>query len=176
LGKMRMSRHSRVQGQARKIGLVIGLFCGWALSSSALTELLAGRVDIDSIVGMDIPPSQYHRLDVFTTGGTVSISLDEVQGCVRPSCHTCSDMTAEFADISVGSGRLPGGWEEAKSWNQILVRTEKGQRLMELARSKGVLEFREVPGGNLEKLKKASLNKKRAGAEKLRDKVQRERS
>jgi hypothetical protein len=38
---------------------------------------------------------------------------------------------------------------------------------MALAQSKGVLEFREVPEGNLEKLKKASLNKKRTGAKHL---------
>ncbi len=168
LAKMRRSGNPRIEENSKKIGLVIGLFCGWALSSSALTALLATKIDLDSIIGMDIPPSQYHRLDVFTPAGTVSISLDEVQECVRSSCHTCSDMTAEFADISVGSARLPGGWQEARSWNQVIVRTERGRRLMELALSRNVLEFRDVPGGNLDKLKKASLNKKRAGDEALR--------
>ena len=111
--------------------------------------------------------SKYHSLDVFTKdGGKVTIPLDEVQKCVRPACHLCSDMTAEFSDISVGSARLPEGWEEARSWNQVIVRTEAGQKLMALAKNKGVLEFREVPEGNLERLKKASLNKKKAGAEK----------
>jgi coenzyme F420-reducing hydrogenase beta subunit len=73
LAKMRMSRHSKGRENGSKIGLVIGLFCGWALSSSALTALLRGRVDLDSIIGMDLAPSQYHRLDVFTRDGTVSI-------------------------------------------------------------------------------------------------------
>jgi coenzyme F420 hydrogenase subunit beta len=77
-------------------------------------------------------------------------------------------MTAEFADVSVGSARLPGGREEAKSWNHVIVRRQRRERLMELARSRGVLQFRDVPDGNLEKLKKASVNKKRGGAEKLR--------
>jgi coenzyme F420 hydrogenase subunit beta len=91
-----------------------------------------------------------------------------VEKCVRPSCRSCSDMTAEFSDISVGSARLPEGWEEAKSWNQVIVRTETGQKLIDLARQKGVLEFREVPEGNLERLKKASLSKKKAGEKKLK--------
>ena len=117
---------------------------------------------------MDIPPSQFHSLEVYTTKGTVTISLDEVEKCVRTCCHYCSDMTAEFSDISVGSARLPEGWEEAKSWNQVIVRTEGGQKLMDLARSKGVLEFREVPQGNLEKLKKAAANKRKTGAENLK--------
>jgi coenzyme F420 hydrogenase subunit beta len=169
LAKMRNSRNSRIRENSKKLRLVIGLFCGWAFSSSALKELLAGKMNLDSIIGMDIPPSKYHSLDVFTTEGKVSISLDEVQKCVRPCCYSCSDMTAEFSDISVGSARLPEGWEEARSWNQVIVRTETGQKLMALAQSKGVLEFREVPEGNLEKLKKASLNKKRTGEKHLKD-------
>jgi len=168
LAKMRNSRSPRIRENSKRLRLVIGLFCGWAFSSSALKELLAGKVNMGSIIGMDIPPSKYHSLDVFTTEGKLSISLDEVQKCVRPCCHSCSDMTAEFSDISVGSARLPEGWEEARSWNQVIVRTDTGQKLVELARSKGVLEFREVPEGNLEKLKKASLKKKRNGAENLK--------
>jgi coenzyme F420 hydrogenase subunit beta len=38
---------------------------------------------------------------------------------------------------------------------------------MDLARSRKVLEFREMPEGNLERLKKASLNKKRAALQNL---------
>jgi coenzyme F420 hydrogenase subunit beta len=159
---MRVSGVSRIKERSEKVGLVIGLFCGWAFSSSALRELLSRKVpDMDSIIGMDIPPSKYGVLDVFTVEGKISIPLDEVQRCVRPACRSCTDMTAEFSDISVGSARLPEGWEEARSWNQVIVRTELGQKLMGLAQSKGVLEFRDVPDQNLENLKKASLNKKK---------------
>jgi coenzyme F420 hydrogenase subunit beta len=168
LAKMKNSKNPRIKENSKKLRLVIGLFCGWALSSSALKELLSKNVNIDSIIGMDIPPSKYHTLEVYTPDVTVSISLDEVEKCVRPSCRSCSDMTAEFSDISVGSARLPEGWEEAKSWNQVIVRTETGQKLIDLARQKGVLEFREVPEGNLERLKKASLSKKKAGEKKLK--------
>ena len=165
LAKMRVSRNQRLRENSKKLQLVIGLFCGWTFKWAALKEVLRAKVDIDSIVGMDIPPSQYHSLEVHTTNGTVSISLDEVQKCVRSSCLVCNDMTAEYSDISVGSARLPEGWEEAKSWNQIVVRTDRGQKLMDLARSKGVLEFRNVPDGNLDRLKKASLNNKKQGDE-----------
>jgi coenzyme F420 hydrogenase subunit beta len=165
---MKNSKHPRIKENAQKLTLIIGLFCGWALASSALQDLLSKNADLDSITGMDIPPSKYHTLEVYTKKGTVSISLDEVEKCVRPNCRSCSDMTAEFSDISVGSARLPEGWDEARSWNQVIVRTETGQKLIDLARQKGVLEFREVPEGNLERLKKASLSKKKAGEEKLK--------
>ncbi len=163
LAKMRVSLNPRIQENSKKLRLVIGLFCGWAFASAALKELVAGKVDPDSITGMDIPPSKFHALEVYTKEGQVSISLDEVQKCIRPSCHTCTDMTAEFSDLSVGSARLPEGWEEARNWNQVIVRSEAGQQLMGLARSQGVLEFKEVPEGNLERLKMASLNKKKTG-------------
>jgi coenzyme F420 hydrogenase subunit beta len=169
LAKMRISRNPRIRLNSERLRLVIGLFCGWAFSSAGLKALLAGKIsNMDSIVGMDIPPSKYRSLDVFTTEGKVSVSLDEIQQCIRPSCHSCSDMTAEFSDISVGSARLPEGWEEARSWNQVIVRSEAGEKLIALAQSKGALELRKVPEGNLDRLKKASLKKKRAGAEKLK--------
>jgi coenzyme F420 hydrogenase subunit beta len=172
LAKMRKWGHDaascphlyEVETGIEKLHLVIGLFCGWALSWPKLTGLLKDKIDLAQITGMDIPPSRYHTLEVYTTGETVQVSLDEVEPCVRESCRTCGDMTAEFSDLSVGSARLPEGWETARSWNQVIVRTQRGMDLLELARDRGVLEFREVPEGNLEKLKAASLGKKKTAA------------
>jgi coenzyme F420 hydrogenase subunit beta len=168
LAKMRSSKSERVRKNGSRLGLVVGLFCGWALSASPLRDLLKDNVDLGAIVGIDVPPSQYHSLDVFTADGTVGIPLDRAEECVRSSCRSCPDLTAEFSDISVGSARLPEGWTEAKSWNQVIVRTEIGQKLIEMAREKGVLEFRDVPEGNLERLKRASLNKRKTAKENLK--------
>ena len=161
---MRTQSVTDVEGGIEKLRLVIGLFCGWALSWRDLTAVLKGKMDLAAVTGMDIPPSRYHTLEVYTQDQTIRISLDEINPCVRESCHSCGDMTAEFSDLSVGSARLPEGWETARRWNQVIVRTELGRDLMELARRRGVLEFKEVPVGNLEKLKAASLNKKRTAA------------
>jgi coenzyme F420 hydrogenase subunit beta len=168
LAKMRNSKSDRIRQNSTKIGLVVGLFCGWALSASSFARFLQNNVDVDTVIGMDIPPSQYRTLEVFTKKGAVSIPLDLVEKCVRPSCRSCSDLTAEFSDISIGSARLPEGWKEAKSWNQLIVRTTIGEKLISVAREKGVLEFRDVPEGNLDRLKKASLSKKGKAIEKLR--------
>jgi hypothetical protein len=45
-----------------------------------------------------------------------------------------------------------------------------GQELNEHARAKGLLEFRDVPENNLEKLKKVSMNKKRMAIKNLTEK------
>jgi coenzyme F420 hydrogenase subunit beta len=167
LAKMRLKTEKTKPSPVDRLKLVIGLFCGWALSLEKLRRLLQEKVGTSSILGMDIPPSRYHTLDVHTPAGTITVSLDEVTPCVRESCWSCFDMTAEFADISVGSARLPEGWDEARHWNQIIVRTREGEELLALAKTKGTLEFRDVPEGNLDRLKQASMNKKRAAVRNL---------
>jgi coenzyme F420 hydrogenase subunit beta len=109
-------------------------------------------------------------MEVHTSKGIFEISLDEILPLVRKSCNYCLDMTAEFSDISVGSTRLPEGWEVARSWNQVITRTQAGHGLLMLARSRGLLEFHDVPEGNLEKLKKASINKKKRAIKNLIEK------
>ena len=167
LAKMRLKPVPENDNHIDKLKLVVGLFCGWALSWSKLSALLKAKVELSDVKGMDIPPSKYHTLELYTTGGTINVPLEEVIPCVRPGCHYCADMTAEYADISVGSARLAEGWEVARGWNQVIVRTDVGRRLLDLAAKRGVLEFLDAPEENLEKLKKASMGKKRTAIQNL---------
>ena len=147
---------------ADNIGLVFGLFCGWGLDWDGLNTLISRHGGADNDCRIDIPPSKYHCMTV-EGGGKTKIDLDEVLPLVRQNCRFCTDMTAEFADISVGGARSGDGWEVDKGWNQVIVRTEKGEALMKLATEQGALEFKEVPEGNLERLRKASRGKKHTG-------------
>ena len=167
LAKMRLKPIPTYADRIDQLKLVVGLFCGWALSWRNLVALLRKKTGLAEIEGMDIPPSKYHILQVYTKKGSMDISLDEVNPCVRGACWYCPDLTAEFSDISVGSARLAEGWEEAKNWNQVIVRTSRGEQLLKLARERGLLEFRDVPEGNLERLKTASMNKKRTAVKNL---------
>jgi coenzyme F420 hydrogenase subunit beta len=168
LAKMRLKPLKNYAERVDQLKLVIGIFCGWALSWRSLVEVLRKKVDLSEIEGMDIPPSKYHLLQLYTKKGTIDISLDEVTASVRGACWYCTDLTAEFSDLSVGSARLPEGWEQAKGWNQVIVRTPTGQKLLNLAKDRGLLEFREVPGENLPKLKTASLAKKKTAVKNLK--------
>ena len=166
--KMMANPHPENADHAKHVGMVFGLFCGWGLDWEGLRNLAAKYAQ--GVTHTDIPPSKYHALELRQSGGeTVSVNLDEVTPLVRSGCRYCTDMTAEFADLSVGGARSAGGWDVDKGWNQVIVRTERGQRLLELAREKGVLEFRETPETGLEKLKGASLGKKRTGVRNLRE-------
>jgi len=168
--KMRTNPFVTRKNHVEKLRLVLGLFCGWAFSWRELKRLLQAKLGNYEAIGMDIPPSRYHSMEVQTRNGTIEIPLDEVMPIIRECCNYCFDMTAEFSDLSVGSGRHPDGWRVARGWNQVIVRSQIGQELLELARSRGVLEFYEMPEGNLERLKKASMNKKRFALDNLIEK------
>ena len=77
------------------------------------------------------------------------------------ACRYCIDSTAEFADLSVGAARFGGECDEMCGWNQVIVRSQCGKDLIELAREKGMLEFREAPASALQDLKNAAAEKKR---------------
>ena len=63
-------------------------------------------------------------------------------------------MTAEFADVSVGSV------EGIEGWNTVIVRTEAGAGIMERAKASGKLETAALPAENLAHLKEAARLKK----------------
>lgn len=167
--KMKANPLPENDNHAGNIGMVFGLFCGWGLDWDGLQALTAKHADPAKVSHMDIPPSKYHSLELREDGEIVSVNLDEVTPLVRSGCRYCADMTAEFADLSIGGARSADGWDVDKGWNQIIVRSEKGEQLLNLAREKGVLEFKETMEGGLEKLRKASLGKKRTAVNNIRD-------
>ncbi len=166
--KMRANSLPDNDNNARNIGMVFGLFCGWGLDWDGLKILALSHCSQNMLCHMDIPPSKFHSLELTEYKRTISVNLDEVLPLVRSGCRYCVDMTAEFADLSVGGARSADGWDVDKGWNQVIVRSEKGEALLNLAREKGVLEFKEVPDGGLAKLKGASMGKKRTGVGNLK--------
>ncbi len=162
LAKMKVNPALEDEIRMEKLGLVIGLFCGWALDWRRLQNLLQEKVGDTWIAGIDILPSKHACMEVYTEDKTIKVPIQEVTTCVRENCSYCFDMTCEFSDISVGSARSSEGWDVDKGWNQVIVRTALGEKLIARAREKGVLEFKEIQDTNIEKLKKASVGKKRA--------------
>lgn len=167
LAKMRAKPFENDTNNIDKLVFVIGLFCGWALSWDKFCKLLRSKTDVGAITKIDILPSKYQSLEVCMQDRVISIPLKEITPCIRESCHYCFDMTCEFSDVSVGSARLDEGWAEAKQWNHVIVRTKIGQTLIEMAKNKNLIEFRKVPVGNLDRLKMASMGKKRMAVENL---------
>lgn len=148
------------------IALSIGLLCTWALDTRKFIHMVSGLTDISKIVSMDVPPPPASVMEIQTTEGAITISLDDIRKAVPGGCAICPDMTAEFSDVSVGA------MEGDSSWNTLIIRTEKGASLVEKAVSDGYLEMDDMPAESIENLTKgASGKKKRALLKARKDKL-----
>jgi coenzyme F420 hydrogenase subunit beta len=144
------------EGFSDPTSLVIGLFCTWALDFRGFEEFISKRLDITRIAKMDIPPPPADKMEIYMREGeTMEIPLDEVRELVPEGCSYCIDMTAEFSDISVGV------LEGRPEMNTLIVRTERGQRVVNEAQKEGYLIVSDIPKENLEHLQWAAGNKKR---------------
>ncbi len=152
-GKMRASDLEK-RTPVDRVSLVIGLFCTWAFTSDPFLRFLKEKVNFAAIRKLDITPPPERLLKVHTDDSIVDVPLDEVRPFVRPACGTCPDMTSETADVSVGSVE---GWE---GWNTLIVRSERGEALVNGCREAGMIEVRDLPDEKVEHLKQASLLKK----------------
>jgi coenzyme F420 hydrogenase subunit beta len=139
----------------RNVSLVLGLFCTWALCHDTFQWFLRENFDLTQVIKFDIPPPPANKFDVYSNSGKISLPLDNIREFIMPTCSYCLDMTAEFADISVGSV------EGVEGWNTVLVRTDVGVELMERAKAKKKLEIGQLPSQNLSHLKEAALLKKK---------------
>lgn len=148
------SNPPRNRADIHNIRLVVGLFCGWAFSPGVFHQYLKGNFNLSQVKKFDIPHHPAHSFDVYTAKGKQSIELDEVRDLINPACGYCIDMTSQFADISVGSGRA-----KFVGWNTVIVRTENGANLIEMAKRRGILETQPIPEESITNLKRAALNK-----------------
>jgi coenzyme F420 hydrogenase subunit beta len=135
--------------------LTVGLFCTWALDTRKFLEFLSNRVNIAEIVSMDVPPPPAEIFVINTANEKHSIPLDEIRTMIPKGCTNCSDMTAEWSDLSVGS------FEGKPAWNTLIIRTEKGQKLVDLAVAEGYLVLNEFPSTSLDHLISGAVNKKK---------------
>ncbi len=135
---------------AEKVGLVVGLFCFWALETR-FYDLLTKKAAGQKILKIDIPVV---GMVVTTPTEKITISLEEIKPFIRSTCQECYDPTSEFADVSVGSTEYDMGW------NTLIIRTDAGEEIVESAIKAGILETKPYPKDRLPLLYTAVRNKK----------------
>ncbi|MFZ5643830.1 MAG: Coenzyme F420 hydrogenase/dehydrogenase, beta subunit C-terminal domain [Bacillota bacterium] len=149
--KMQSGCNTGAHGErGNSVKLALGIFCFWSLSPG-FYDYLAGKAGGQDILKVDIP---LEGLTIATPEGTSTWPVDEIRQYIKDSCNTCIDPTAEWADISVGSTECDPGY------NTLMVRTEAGQRLVDEAAEKGILELKTYPEERIPVLRRAALNKK----------------
>jgi coenzyme F420 hydrogenase subunit beta len=136
------------------LSLTVGLFCNWSLDTRRLIELLSEKLDISSIIMMDIPPPPANVLALATASGRIEIPLSEIKPLIPHTCFICPDLTSELADVSVGM------FEGRPGWNTVILRSDKGAALIEHACREGFVEIEDFPAENLSHLSRAAASKK----------------
>jgi coenzyme F420 hydrogenase subunit beta len=162
VAQMRLNPLER-EGFQDAVGLVVGLFCTWAVDTRKLTALLSDRLDTGGIRKMDMPPPPSEIMVIDTGRGKVEIPLDEIRPLVPAGCLICPDMTSEWADVSVGV------MEGRPECNTLIIRTEKGKQVIEEACKEGYLATEPMPEKNLGHLRTSALNKKKRALSRARD-------
>ncbi len=145
------------------VKLVIGLFCTWSLDYRAFNSFITRYAKIDEIKKIDIPPPPAEVMEIHKGNGKIEIPLAEVRENIPNSCDYCIDMTSEFSDISVGV------LEGISDMNTLVIRTERGQKLVQEAVEAGYIEIDDMPEENREHLFEASGNKKKRALKRLQD-------
>ncbi|MBM4339065.1 MAG: hypothetical protein FJ110_05945 [Deltaproteobacteria bacterium] len=149
-----------------KVELVIGLFCTWALEYEQFSTFLKGKLGQSPIHKLEITPPPERLLKVYTNGQLHPLPIDEIRPFIRKGCHVCSDMTAEFSDISAGTV------EGIEGWNTVIIRSDRGEALFKEAEEEGIIECQLLPEDHLEHLKEASLLKKERAINNIREREQ----
>jgi dihydroorotate dehydrogenase electron transfer subunit len=122
------------------VSLAIGTFCFGTFYNQLLAEAYKENNIELSEVQKVLTDKNSFKMKILTSSGNKEIPLNNLYDkTIRHACFSCSDYTASFADISVGNA----GSEEG--WRTMIIRTERGKEIFDLAVQKGILEEKSIP-------------------------------
>jgi len=119
------------------VSLAIGTFC-FGTYYNQLLEMVFKEFGINSkeINKIDIDKDNFN-LNVLSNSIVKEIPLNYLyEKAIRKACFSCSDYTSSFADLSIGMFGSKNGW------NTIIVRTERGKMVFDLAIEQGFVEVK----------------------------------
>ncbi|MBD3211648.1 MAG: dihydroorotate dehydrogenase electron transfer subunit [Candidatus Lokiarchaeota archaeon] len=145
-GLRKLQNHPRFDFEAYDlVSLAIGTFCFGTFHNRELLNVLERyNVDPNEISKVEKDKSNF-KLEFTTNSARTGVPLNDLySSSIRNACFSCSDYTASFADISIGNE----GSEEG--WHTVIIRTERGQEIFDLAKEEGYLETQEINKDNKE--------------------------
>jgi coenzyme F420 hydrogenase subunit beta len=118
----------------KNIKYKIGLFCMESFPYEGILKLIEEKFqkDFKKVTKMDISGGKF--IIYLDSGEDLKVPLKEVKAYARDNCHFCEDLTADFADISVGSIGSPSGW------SSVITRTKLGDKVFKDAIKEGYIE------------------------------------
>ncbi|MFX1304844.1 MAG: Coenzyme F420 hydrogenase/dehydrogenase, beta subunit C-terminal domain [Promethearchaeota archaeon] len=124
--------------------LTIGLFCMDSFAPEALYPFFENDgIDLSKVQKMDINKGKFHLYYDPQAEPIKSYTIKQLDKFKSSSCNFCTDLTAENADISVGS--VGSGANK----NTVFARSGIGTEIMEDAAKKGYLKIEPFNAINL---------------------------
>jgi len=116
----------------------IGLFCMESFPYEGVLNLINEQfqTDFKKVTKMDISGGKF--VIYLESGEDLKVPLKEVKSYARHNCHFCEDLTADYADISVGSIGSPSGW------STVITRNKKGEKIYKEAIKAGLIESKSL--------------------------------
>lgn len=87
------------------------------------------------------------------TKETIKIPLSVAKRIIRKNCNICVELTSETSDISIGSIGSEDGW------STLIIRTEKGEKIVEGAIEQKFIEAQELPEAQFNLLNRIAQGK-----------------
>ncbi len=103
---------------------LIGLFCFESFDYESLKSRMVELFGID-LEGAEKMQIARGKFIVAADGKEYSCRVRELGDCVRAGCGFCGDLVSRLADISIGS------IGSADGYSTVIVRSERGERLLE---------------------------------------------
>ena len=136
------------------------LFCMENFSYSYFTKLLE-KYDMTM---NDIEKFRIEKGYAFLNlknGKQRKIPLSTAKTVVRKNCNICVELTSETSDVSVGSIGSDNGW------STLIIRTEKGEKIIEGAIKQKYLKAKELTPSQLKLLERIASNKSKENLENI---------
>lgn len=134
------------------IEVKLGLFCMENFSYKYFINLLK-EYDLKM---EDIEKFQIEKGYVFLllkNKSEVKIPLSTAKRIIRKNCDICVELTSETSDISIGS------IGSEKGWSTLIIRTEKGEKIIDGAVEEKFIEVRDFSNEQFELLDRIASNK-----------------
>ncbi|XRP96207.1 Coenzyme F420 hydrogenase/dehydrogenase, beta subunit C-terminal domain [Methanocaldococcus sp. 16A] len=128
------------------LALKVGLFCTKNFHYETIKNIIKERfgLDMDEVVKMNITKGKFvvetlKSTDLVHSERVVyEIPIKEIEKFCNLGCRVCTDFSAKYADVSVGSVGSEDGW------NTIIIRNKKVEDIINEMVEKGLIEVKET--------------------------------
>lgn len=142
------------------LDIKIGLFCMENFSYSYMKQFLEKHgYDMKDIIECRVEKNYFWFY--LTHDRLFKVPLQEAKNFMRKNCKICMDFASEDSDISVGSVGSP------KGWSTVIVRTEKGLKLLKDSEKDNYITTKEIEDSGLKLLERLATKKKKENKQEI---------